>query len=1056
MFGYRIVLCINERIHYRSIQPLHMTQSYELFIKQFHSNKKKQYCTSIKDEGAQRESEMNNIHMKKPIQPDFESMSNHRKFFNTDLSKEHRHRELNSKTNTTNNTFERKNAISLKDLHALYSNPVHTVHSIYNIVNKELDDNSVLNVHYKKCKTNPLLWTCTYSICWPHKEEIIAHGVSKVAASKQAALKCLNLLHTQQRIKDGKPIIYSDKEIQNKLHKPIPINFNFEIMEEVKTLLNTYEMHIKDKIEHLQLQNNITSFASPEKDFIYRRSNSFLYSFTRNKELQDRYFLNNLDVKNNLPIFEYRDEILKKLENNQIIVIKGDTGCGKTTQVPQFIMNSFISKGNATDCNILISQPRKISAISLAERIAFERKETVGDVVGYHVRLERNLPKLPGGMVFCTTGILRQLMQVNPNLIGYSHVILDEAHERSLDIDVLLVLLKRAMQNNSSLKLIIMSATINTDLFQNYYNCTSVDIPGKTYPVKVHFIEDFQNVLPTLGRKEDIDDNNNKPTVNCQDIANLIRWIIKTKPPGTILCFLPGWMEIMKVNELLIKQTSIANKVLILPLHSKLSNISQRKIFDPAPPSIIKVILATDIAETGITVPDVVYVVDSAIKNNFLWDEKKCTFSMNYEKLSQANIQQRKGRAGRTQPGESYHFIRKEEYNHLDLYAIPDILRSSLEKTVVEIKTYTNEMVEEFCESMLQPPNRIALHKAVDVLRELNILDKYENLTPLGRLVAQIPVHPTLGKALVLSTVFQCFQPMLHITTIYSMDKDLFANSLGTSSLKKEIKQRFHKTSDHLAMAMLYGEWKNRSNESVYENDLFCNEMNISPFKIKLASKTCNAFFRYLKECDLLEQTCHLNDKEMLPNKHACSEEIIHGIILSSTNKLLQYSAYSYHKGVFRKKSQHITENNRRAEISSESVNCARKIWPSPFLIYLNGVHLHSRPTIKINDVSIISPLTTLLFNQGHIYYEREDSNDYGNIVINIGNRRKLRFSCSLEEAHVLISFHNVIWSVADYFIRIKYSDINRRDELYHMNEYWAEVLNVLSKMLSTNVEDNE
>lgn len=328
-------------------------------------------------------------------------------------------------------------------------------------------------------------------------------------------------------------------------------------------------------------------------------------------------------------------------------MIEGDTGCGKTTQVPQFILDTFIQNGNATDCNILVSQPRRISAISLADRVTFERKEIVGDVVGFHVRLGQILPKELGAIVFCTTGVLLRKLQSNPGLEGCSHVILDEAHERHIDTDMLMVLLKRALKLNPSLKVLIMSATINSHVFQQYFDCPSVRIPGRLYSVKMHFLEDIEH-LPNIEKyrsREFIDrikkDEVEILPVDLGKIVQVIKWISMHKSPGAILCFLPGWHEIVKVQSMLEDSSSYVQNHMILLMHSKISYEEQRKIFQPTPPNVRKIILATDIAETGITISDVVYVVDSVIKKDSQWDDDKNLPCIRNQWISRANVLQR-------------------------------------------------------------------------------------------------------------------------------------------------------------------------------------------------------------------------------------------------------------------------------------------------------------------------------------------------------------------------------------------------------------------------------
>ena len=318
-----------------------------------------------------------------------------------------------------------------------------------------------------------------------------------------------------------------------------------------------------------------------------------------------------------------------------MLLIKGDTGCGKSTQVPQFIIDAFTEENKANECNILVSQPRRISAISLANRVARERYESVGDVVGYHVRLQNSIPKSRGSILFCTTGILLQRIQSNPTLDGVSHVIIDEAHERTLQIDMLLALLKRTLDVNPALKIIIMSATVHVELFQQYFSCAVIDVPGKVYPVKMHFLEDmrlFKGDSESYKSFAGI-------TIPYEKIVLLIHWIMKNKPPGAILCFLPGWQEIRCLQDMLEK--SRASNKYIMPLHSKLSMDAQQKIFDPVPESVQKIILATDIAESSITIQDVSYVIDTALKKEMQWNEEKYMYSLKTTWVAQANICQR-------------------------------------------------------------------------------------------------------------------------------------------------------------------------------------------------------------------------------------------------------------------------------------------------------------------------------------------------------------------------------------------------------------------------------
>ncbi|XP_046827422.1 ATP-dependent RNA helicase DHX30-like isoform X1 [Vespa crabro] len=1028
--------------------------------KQFYLNKIKRYYRTQNEEERKLVDNVakinNSIHLEELKQPNLINSvecSN----FTERLLEENEKKGYNSNKNVIYDTKLRKNEeVTFEDMFKLYPNSVSTLKNIYCIVMNELNINNLLRMDFT-CSQNKerITWECICSVSWPTKESFTGRGTSKVLASADASLKCLYWLYKQNKLKANKPIIYTKEEIETKLDKTIPIYLDSTILEEVERLIEIYKENVKNIIESPKLKNNS---SNESVDIDTGMTPSFLYNQTRNQSLKSRFLQNNVRTDDsNLPIFQYREKILEKLEKNNILLIRGNTGCGKTTQIPQFILDSYIKNGNATDCNILVSQPRRISAISLAERIASERGESIGDVIGFSVRLQKVYPRFPAGILFCTTGILCQIMEKNPNLIGYSHVILDEVHERTLDIDILFVLIKRALTNNSSLKLIIMSATINTKIFEKYFNCDTIDIEGKRYPVKMHFLEDFENLLPPLENKmnlnfikRNINRNTNILMVNIQQVVSLIKWIIDTKPPGTILCFLPGWAEIKIIDTILNNDTSLNQKLLVIPLHSKLSIVYHHRIFTTVPKDTSKIILATDIVESGITIPDVIYVIDTSIKNTPIWRDNK--LYMGFQKVSQANIQQRKGRAGRIQTGESYHFITKKEYDELHPNPIPEALCSSLEDTIIKIKGHTNEKIEQFCEYMIESPSKMAINKAIKTLMLLDIIDKDENLTPLGKRLSSIHVHPILGKALILSSIFKCTESILSIITLYSIEQDIFSNTLYNKSSKKDIKEQYHRTSDHLAIAKLCTEWKKRLSESDYTNDYFCNDMNISPLRIKLYDKIRCIISKQLQTCGI--KNYDISDSTMLQSKDTYSEEIIYGIILSSTNMLLENYEFCYDKNMFRKKSHLKSECNNLVKIMTESVNYNKIFEPNSFLTYFHGVNFQNTHYMLVYDTSIISPLTILLFGQGSIY-EKENNNSLNEkiIVLMLREEKPLKFSCTPEVAEKLMLFRNIIWSVVNYFL---ITDKRPHNEYNYMNEYRSEMLRVLSKMLDISAKNND
>lgn len=371
------------------------------------------------------------------------------------------------------------------------------------------------------------------------------------------------------------------------------------------------------------------------------------------------------------------------------------TGCGKTTQIPQFILDQAVEDGNGSKTKIVCTQPRRISAISVAERIAYERAERLGKSVGYQVRLEKLLCRDYGSIFFCTTGILLQYMQSDPALSDFSHIVLDEIHERTTESDFIITLLKQVIPKRPDLKVILMSATLNAEQFSKYYErCPIIHIPGFTYPVSKFYLEDIIEItrfhfppppkLPTNWKKhlkpnKEIKEKNDdftdfiepalrqmesdklypayvinqlrNPTseeLSLELIQALLEHISENKKPGAILVFLPGIMDITNLNKNLLGSGRFPSyKFQIYPLHSRLPTVEQKLIFQVPPAGVRKIILATSIAETSITIEDVVYVIDCGKTKLSRFDVNNNIEILKPEWISLANCQQRRGRAGR-------------------------------------------------------------------------------------------------------------------------------------------------------------------------------------------------------------------------------------------------------------------------------------------------------------------------------------------------------------------------------------------------------------------------
>lgn len=362
---------------------------------------------------------------------------------------------------------------------------------------------------------------------------------------------------------------------------------------------------------------------------------------SRDKSQNDNDLIERMKFWETLPVAAKTNEIMTLINDNSVVIIKGATGCGKTTQICQYILEDYTNSGQGAWCNIAVTQPRRISAVSVSERIAVERNENIGESVGYSVRFESCLPRPFGSIMFCTIGVL--LRKLEAGLRGVSHVIVDEIHERDVNSDFILVILRDMVHTYPDLRVILMSATIDTSLFSDYFGKCPVEIPGRAYPVTQLFLEDcieMTKFVPSpesrkrkrddeselAGIEAEGDQNLNKTIavgnysnetkaamasmsesdVSFELIETLLLYIKEKNVPGAVLVFLPGWNLIFALMKHLQNGRFGGSEFRILPCHSQIPREDQRKIFEPVPSGVTKIILSTNIAETSITIDDIV------------------------------------------------------------------------------------------------------------------------------------------------------------------------------------------------------------------------------------------------------------------------------------------------------------------------------------------------------------------------------------------------------------------------------------------------------------------
>ncbi|KAA1127532.1 hypothetical protein PGTUg99_037513 [Puccinia graminis f. sp. tritici] len=523
-----------------------------------------------------------------------------------------------------------------------------------------------------------------------------------------------------------------------------------------------------------------------------------------------------------LPAWSSRSEFLEALSDPavRVVVVAGETGSGKTTQLPQFILESEFEAGRGSAVNIICTQPRRVSAIGVATRVASERLENIDDkdgVVGYVIRGEKRSGRHTR-LLFATSGVLlRRLATSDPDLLGISHLFVDEVHERSMEGDLLLLELRDILKRNTKIKIVLMSATANQDLFVKYFGtATRINIPGMTYPVKDFYLEDYLKRLkytPANAKsRPDRDAAQRKQTealckgfmamgynetesrylgsaskaarnIDEQLIASIVLDILNSDPSqqsdgnfGVVLVFVSGVAEIcagIKAIENLCRK-----RVECLPLHSQLSSAEQKRVFRPVHSSRMKVVVATNIAETSITIPDVRYVIDSGREKQMELDQEVGMTRLVEVNCSQAAAKQRRGRAGRTTAGVAYKlFTRICERETMLVDTKPEILRTPLEALFLQVKAIREkEDVPTYLQKALTPPLQSAVDRAIENLEVVGAF--YDgSLTALGKHLAQLPLDVRLGKLLILGAIFKVFEPTLTLAAMLSVNKPLVISS---------------------------------------------------------------------------------------------------------------------------------------------------------------------------------------------------------------------------------------------------------------------------------------
>ncbi|KAI5952491.1 hypothetical protein KGF54_003358 [Candida jiufengensis] len=547
------------------------------------------------------------------------------------------------------------------------------------------------------------------------------------------------------------------------------------------------------------------------------------------------------NVRSSLPVFQYKQEFLKLVKENQFLIVVGETGSGKTTQLPQYLYEAGYSNNNTK--LIGCTQPRRIAASSVAQRVAIEMNAKLGDKVGYSIRFDDKTSQNTV-IKFSTDGMLLREFLNDPNLSQYNAIIIDEAHERTLSTEILLSLLKDLCIKRKDLKLIIASATINATKFSEFFNNSPIlNIPGRRFPVKIHYTK--------------------QPEANYLNaIMTTIFQIHLTQPlPGDILVFLTGQEEIEKLetqlNESIVrlKDQLQDKKMNVCVIYANLPNDLQYKIFEPTLPDTRKVILATNIAETSITINGISYVIDSGYVKQNEYNPTTGMESLVVVPCSKANCDQRAGRAGRVGPGKCFRIFTKYSFdNDMEASTKPEIQRLNLNSIVLLLLSLGINDLLNF--KFLDSPPKPNLIKSLNLLYSLNAITTGGKLTKTGFKMNEFPLDPVLTKCIIESEKFAITKEICIIISMLTESSNLrFRPKKSTNEFNENRFNQFnHSQGDHITLLNIYLYWIKNDYSKEWCNDNFIQHKTMKRIK--------NIYTQLIQKCDKIGLSTKTKDSD--------------------------------------------------------------------------------------------------------------------------------------------------------------------------------------------------
>ncbi|CAK4031706.1 pre-mRNA-splicing factor ATP-dependent RNA helicase cdc28 [Lecanosticta acicola] len=518
------------------------------------------------------------------------------------------------------------------------------------------------------------------------------------------------------------------------------------------------------------------------------------------------------EKRKTLPVYQYRQTFLDAVREYQILIVVGETGSGKTTQLPQYLYeDGYCKDGKKVGC----TQPRRVAAMSVATRVAEEIGVKVGNEVGYAIRFE-DATSDKTALKYMTDGMLLREFLTEPDLGGYSCLMIDEAHERTLHTDILFGLVKDIARGRPDLKLLISSATLDAQKFSEFFDDAPIlNIPGRTYDVEMNYsLQPEANYLSAA-------------------ITTVFQIHLSQPMPGDILVFLTGQDEIeqaeQSLQETARKLGSAAPELMICPIYANLPTDLQQKIFDPTPPKVRKVVLATNIAETSLTIDNIVYVIDPGYVK-----ENRYTPATNMESLvavpiSRASANQRAGRAGRTGPGKCFRLYTKwAYYNDLPENTTPEIQRTNLNSIVLLLKSLGINDLINF--DFMDPPAPDMLIRSLEQLYALGALNDKGELTKVGRQMAEFPTDPMLAKAVLAADKEGCVEEVLSTIAMLGEASALFYRPKDKKLQADAARARFtvKEGGDHLTYLNIWNQWVDSDFSYVWARENFLQQRSLT------------------------------------------------------------------------------------------------------------------------------------------------------------------------------------------------------------------------------------